>query len=235
MESRFRLSSISETEELLKLRNDQVANAEGTLSSTKGDYLPSKFRNQPSTSDFIIEEDVDNNDPDMKIVTGAYQVGKNPDSCEDAFFISDRGFGVADGVSGWNDYGFSSSAFSSQLMQYSKEEIENYLNEEKNRGQQKKAYSKMKKSASYLSMENLDLNDETLNEEDGESQDSDTEEKKTKNTLDPGTASTATGTNSNTNQLDLENASIEPTYILNRAFQRVSAVGSSTALVAIRN
>jgi len=49
----------------------------------------------------------------MKIVTGAYQVGKNPDSCEDAFFISDRGFGVADGVSGWNDYGFSSSAFSS--------------------------------------------------------------------------------------------------------------------------
>jgi len=90
-----------------------VANAEGIIGSTKGgEYTHSKFRNQPSTSELINEEDVDNNDPEMKIVTGGYQVGKNPDSCEDAYFISDRGFGVADGVSGWNDYGFSSSAFS---------------------------------------------------------------------------------------------------------------------------
>ena len=28
---------------------------------------------------------------------------------------------------------------------------------------------------------------------------------------------------------------IDPTFILNKAFQRVTAVGSSTALVAIRN
>ena len=84
-------------------------------------------------------------------------------------------------------------------------------------------------------MENLDLNDETPNGEDGESQDSDAEQKKPTNTLDPGTASTAAGTNSNTNQFDQENASIDPTYILNKAYQRVTAVGSSTALVAIRN
>jgi serine/threonine protein phosphatase PrpC len=49
----------------------------------------------------------------MRLVTGAYWVGKVEGSCEDAYFITDRGFGVADGVSGWNDYGFSSSAFSS--------------------------------------------------------------------------------------------------------------------------
>lgn len=47
----------------------------------------------------------------MRIVTGAFKLGKVPDQCEDAFFITDRGFGVADGVSGWNDYGFSSSLF----------------------------------------------------------------------------------------------------------------------------
>ena len=52
-----------------------------------------------------IEED---EGPEIKIVTGAHKVGKHPDSCEDAYFISDRGFGVSDGVSGWNDYGFSS-------------------------------------------------------------------------------------------------------------------------------
>lgn len=50
--------------------------------------------------------------PELKIVSGAYQIGKNPDSCEDAYFVTNRGFGISDGVSGWNDYGFSSMAFS---------------------------------------------------------------------------------------------------------------------------
>jgi len=36
---------------------------------------------------------------------------------------------VADGVSGWNDYGFSSSAFSTQLMAFSQEEIDKCLEE----------------------------------------------------------------------------------------------------------
>jgi serine/threonine protein phosphatase PrpC len=98
--------------------------------------------------------------PEIKIVTGAYQIGKHPDSCEDAYFISDRGFGVADGVSGWNDYGFSSSLFSNQLMSFCNEEIKNYIEEAKNTEKSKKSYSKLKKSSSYLSMENLDLNEE---------------------------------------------------------------------------
>ncbi len=99
-------------------------------SGAKGDFKHSKFMIQPSKSkisDNINEEEGDNNDPDIKIVTGGYQIGKNPDSCEDAYFISDRGFGVADGVSGWNDYGFSSSLFASQIMQNCKDEIESYL------------------------------------------------------------------------------------------------------------
>lgn len=67
-----------------------------------------------SITNAVVEDDLG---PEMRIVTGAYKVGKVPDSCEDAFFITERGFGVADGVSGWNDYGFSSSAFSTSLMQ----------------------------------------------------------------------------------------------------------------------
>jgi len=50
--------------------------------------------------------------PEVELVSGAFMKGKREDCCEDAFFISQRGFGVSDGVSGWNDYGFSSSAFS---------------------------------------------------------------------------------------------------------------------------
>jgi len=47
----------------------------------------------------------------MRLVSGGFFIAKN-EVCEDALFVCDRGFGVADGVSGWNDYGFSSSAFS---------------------------------------------------------------------------------------------------------------------------
>jgi serine/threonine protein phosphatase PrpC len=64
-------------------------------------------------------------------VTGAFKVGKTPEQCEDAYFISDRGFGVSDGVSGWNDYGFSSSAFSNSLMENCKSEIDGYLSQQK--------------------------------------------------------------------------------------------------------
>ena len=94
----------------------------------------------------------------------------------------------------------------------------------------------MKRSASYLSMENLDLNEDENGEQGNESQESDADDlKKPSNLLDPGNASTTAGTNTNSNPLDIEVVSIDPTYILNRGFKKVSAVGSSTALVAIRN
>lgn len=34
---------------------------------------------------------------------------------------------MSDGVSGWNDYGFSSSAFANQLMENCLSEIEGYM------------------------------------------------------------------------------------------------------------
>lgn len=46
-------------------------------------------------------------------------MGKHKYQCEDAYFIQERAFGVSDGVSGWNDYGFSSDQFSLQLMSWS--------------------------------------------------------------------------------------------------------------------
>ena len=53
--------------------------------------------------------------PPLKIVSGSFSVGKS-ETNEDAHFITERGFGVADGVSGWIDFGFSSEAFSKELM-----------------------------------------------------------------------------------------------------------------------
>lgn len=54
------------------------------------------------------QEDEENKDATFILVQGANVIGKQPNQCEDSYFISDRGFGVSDGVSGWNDYGFSS-------------------------------------------------------------------------------------------------------------------------------
>ena len=53
------------------------------------------------------------------LIQGAFVMGKHKYQCEDAYFIQERAFGVSDGVSGWNDYGFSSDQFSLQLMSWS--------------------------------------------------------------------------------------------------------------------
>jgi hypothetical protein len=42
------------------------------------------------------------------LIQGALSIGKEVNQCEDAYFTSERAFGVSDGVSGWNVYGFSS-------------------------------------------------------------------------------------------------------------------------------
>lgn len=56
------------------------------------------------------------NDHEIQIISGAYSKGKEVSCNEDAYFFTKRGFGVADGVSGWKDFGFSSQAFSNTLM-----------------------------------------------------------------------------------------------------------------------
>ena len=70
-----------------------------------------------------------NREQDQKIIliSGGDQIGKQNKKhpkCEDAFFISENSFGLSDGVSGWNDYGFSSDEFSNQLMRNAKELLE---------------------------------------------------------------------------------------------------------------
>lgn len=62
----------------------------------------------------------------LSIISRGFSIGKTTESNEDAFFVSDRSFGIADGVSGWVDFGFSSRAFSNQLMDSCKTEIENF-------------------------------------------------------------------------------------------------------------
>jgi hypothetical protein len=47
----------------------------------------------------------------LRIICAGHTRGKTAETCEDAYFTSDRSFGVADGVSGWNDFGFSSQEF----------------------------------------------------------------------------------------------------------------------------
>ena len=75
------------------------------------------------SDDLINQDQSSHQENQLVLVSGACCIGKKqnfPDDqvesgkkCEDAFFIlQDRAFGLSDGVSGWNDYGFSSSRFS---------------------------------------------------------------------------------------------------------------------------
>jgi serine/threonine protein phosphatase PrpC len=50
-------------------------------------------------------------------VGDAYNIPKNYNmESEDAFFVTEIGAGVSDGVGGWNSYGINSSLFSNSLM-----------------------------------------------------------------------------------------------------------------------
>lgn len=77
---------------------------------------------------------------------------------------------------------------------------------------------KIKKGGSYLSMDNLDIN-----EEDNDSYDNKIESKK--------------GSKIDIPDLKLDNESVilHPHYILEQAFSKVTAVGSSTVVIGIRN
>ena len=84
---------------------------------------------------------------------------------------------------------------------------------------------KLKRSKSYLSMENLDPgeSDHSLSDEEKEKEEknSDEDEKKQHQSLAQG--------------LSKENIIIHPENVLESAFSKVNAVGSATALVGIRN
>ena len=92
----------------------------------------------------------------LAIVSGAYTIGKTDKSNEDAFFISERSFGIADGVSGWADMGFSSQAFSQQLMKYCQQEIEHFDENRRQKDEVKTASNLMRKNRSFLSFDMLD-------------------------------------------------------------------------------
>ncbi len=59
-----------------------------------------------------------NTEDDQFIFIGeGHQIPKNPKGpCEDAFFLTEVGAGVSDGVGSWGNYGIDSSVFSNTLM-----------------------------------------------------------------------------------------------------------------------
>jgi serine/threonine protein phosphatase PrpC len=153
----------------------------------------------------------------VEITTGAFMKGKKENICEDAYFIQERSFGVADGVSGWNDYGFSSSAFSTNLMKFCKEEIETYLEKGVQAEESKKMMKQLHTVRSQLSMENFGMDDE-------EESESDISEEEAPVLVE-----------NNPQVKDNMQFDIHPTYILDKAFSRVKNVGSATAMMGILN
>lgn len=107
-------------------------------------------------------------------------------------------------------------------MDNCKKEMEQHLSAQKEVLESKKMMKKIRKSGSYLSMENLDLNGDDVEEDEEE----EPEKKNGKNNQNNDLPSL---------RLDSENLTFHPVYILEQAFSKVNAVGSSTAMVAIRN
>lgn len=80
---------------------------------------------------------------------------------------------------------------------------------------------KFRKSASLLSMENLDVDRDSVSDNDDEEQPNQNGNKK-----ENGLAGL---------KVDSEHVILHPIFVLGQAFQKVSAVGSSTAMIGIRN
>ena len=141
----------SQQEETPKFtRNSSTEKGEVTLdinfSRVKG-----KIEQPKQKKSFICQYPKGNVGP-LKVVSGAYTIGKNENN-EDAYFIMDRGFGVADGVGAWLEFGFSSAAFSNELMNNCAKEIDMF---EKN-SFQKVQSKKRRKNRSFMSMDMLEL------------------------------------------------------------------------------
>ena len=60
---------------------------------------------------------------------------------------------MADGVSGWNDFGFSSQAFSNSLMEFCKKEIDEFDSKFSERIQEKNEFKKMRKRGSFMTFD----------------------------------------------------------------------------------
>ena len=112
---------------MLKLEN-------GILECDDSNAQNSEVRSTDSSNQWIKSSDglhkhmanVYTSIPTFGIISGAFSIGKSEFNNEDAYFVSERSFGVADGVSGWADFGFSSSEFSNQLMRNCKIQIEQF-------------------------------------------------------------------------------------------------------------
>ena len=66
--------------------------------------------------------------PDMSnnlvLVGNGHSIAKSKSaSSEDAFFVTEKGVGISDGVGGWRNYGIDCSLFSSSLMKESQRYI----------------------------------------------------------------------------------------------------------------
>ena len=60
----------------------------------------------------------------LEIISAVHSIGKSTGKNEDSYFIHKKGFGVADGVGGWNEIGISSEDFSNELMNHCKKAID---------------------------------------------------------------------------------------------------------------
>ena len=107
-------------------------------------------------------------------------------------------------------------------MENCKTELEEFLIQSQQNNESKQILKKMRKKGSFLSMENLieQADEEIAQKKKGDDQDN---------------TETSIQVDQDSASKDLENVTVYPIFILSQSFAKVTAVGSSTAMVAIRN
>ncbi len=166
---------------------------------------------------FITEvEGVPRDGPLFKFVTGYAVRPRDGEEGEDACFTCERGLGVADGVSGWVDFGINPSAFSQKLMEECENEIRHVTGLKLEEIVETKK-SRIPKVASYVA---LDFHANTVYGAKG----SDGE--------DSGPESECSSPKKSKRAYEIP---INSMQILSNAYEKVDEFGSSTATVVVLN
>ena len=112
-------------------------------------------------------------------------------------------------------------------MDNCKIEIEKIVKEGIESQESKKLLKKMQKTGSYLSLDNLGMDDEEDEDEDEKTKKEEEEKKqKEEEKLEKTKECSAE---------DAEKVTIHPIFVLERSFKKVTAVGSATACIGLRN
>jgi len=206
-----------------KSHSSILIDPEGEIENSIEEYLDNKLNPKEKRKKTSIEGDQEIKGEEVvyKFLTGYSIRPRDDEEGEDACFACERGLGVADGVSGWSVYGINPANFSRDLMFQCEKIIRETTGLAKTIPSEMKS-SKIPRVASYVG---LDFQCNTIYEQSGEN-----------NGVIKAARKISKDTNYNYKEIRASyEFNLNPLHILTSAYERVLAIGSSTAVTLVLN